>query len=199
MSDPVGPPRHHACVHEYDGSNYGCSGRGDRRAQGRARRGRKLRSANAATAPRRSGRVVRCDGIARGLTCCLMTGLAVRKRAIRAAVTTIDPDPLVTLSVDSAYEKDMCMPELSGPERWDYYFETAEAGDRYFLHIEAEGQSADIPLLPSAAAIVLAHGWTEDTALSAAPLVNAVEFNSAVAALTASTQSVTLRPTSFRV
>jgi hypothetical protein len=119
-----------------------------------------------------------------GLTCRMMVGLVERKRPIRVALDTTDPDPLIALSIDAEHEEFLDTRQQSGPERWDYVVQDAEHMDRCFLRIESGGRITDVPLLPAMPSIILGRGWTDDTSLTTEARVDETTIRAAVAGFT---------------
>jgi hypothetical protein len=121
---------------------------------------------------------------AAGLTYRVMTGIVERSRSIRIALDTTDPDPHVALSINQAREAFLSAREQSGPERWDYVLNATEHRDRCFLRIESDDGATDIALVPAVVAIVSAHGWAADRAVTTEAGVDSALLRATVTALT---------------
>lgn len=104
---------------------------------------------------------VECAGLRAEIYC----GLRVADEHFSVAVSTVDPDPTISLRLP-ARERGSAMllsvREQFGPESWDNPARLQRVTDRLFLRIWKGDEYLDVPAFSTAATLLIRLGWSDD-------------------------------------
>ena len=112
--------------------------------------------------------------------CCVVQWLILDERPLRVTVATTDPDPTVSVAIDSRPGLWLDHREPSAPDRWDYHTEFTGCRTVTGLRIGRPPHVADIPLLSAEFAVMSVYGWGDHLALPVEALVDGAAFQLAL-------------------
>lgn len=120
----------------------------------------------------------------RGIVVSLVHVFCERRRDVRVGLTTIDPDPLVTMTSREGKEAWLTHREQTGPERWDYPVHDVELQDSLELRLSAGAVVETLSLRPAPFTVIEEQGVHWDIPTPVHAFIDRSTFEKALETLT---------------
>lgn len=120
--------------------------------------------------------------VASGVPCAIIQWITLDTRSARVALETTDPDPTITLSVDTRAQPWLGSREESAPDRWDYHAALRSGRAMTGLRFGRAPNFTEIPFLPAELALLSAYGWGEHLERPADALLDGAAVRAAIEA-----------------